>query len=107
MYDSIYEVERIDYVAFIRGIKSDYRIVKTTDFEDCEITEVHSKLTNKLLGARVSHKNSAPEQYYIFAIPEAEESTPVTPRTNIILETREQVQAFFNAIKKLREKKND
>ena len=43
-----------------------------------------------------------PEEYYIFKLPEPDEWGDAIPKRKIILETEEEVQAFFDALSKLK-----
>ena len=107
--NAIYEVEAQDYKNFIEQIKPEYKIIKEVklDWKTTQI-QVRSKITNHLLAARTydsrhGNKQRDPERYYIYETPLAEESLPPTPKYKLNLETREEVQAFFTALSKMRE----
>lgn len=106
---AMYEVSRDEYKSFIEQIKPECRRVEL-DKLDWRLTaaKVYSVKSGRCLASRVfDHRqevnNPEPERYYIFEIPEANESLPPIPKLKINLETREQVQAFFNAVSKHKE----
>ena len=41
--------------------------------------------------------------YYIFSLPNKEESVEVKPRVKVVLNTKEEVQAVINGLKEIRE----
>lgn len=113
MDNSIYEVTREDYKAFVPTIKPEYRDVKTeqigTTHEACKI---YSKKTGKCLCSRVSYiadyGEVEPERYYIFEMPDDEERLPPIPVIKITLDNKEDVQKFFNFLaEKNKENNND
>ena len=96
----IYEVGRADYAAFVEGIKPSARDIRIEEEGATVFTNIYSASRNMLLCGRASNPD-IPEKYYIYASPTAEESQPQIPKTRLVLETREQVQAFFDIISKL------
>ena len=57
----------------------------------------HNKNTNKLLCAReYCSLEDVPEKYYIFEIPDNDERQAPIPKYQLKLETKEEVQAFFD-----------
>lgn len=101
----IYEVSRAEYAAFVETIKPAVRQIKVQEQEETTITEIYSNLRNELLCARYSFKES-PEKYYVINLPTAEESQPPVPKTQIVLETKEQVQTLMDALAKTNGGKN-
>ena len=95
MDNSIYEVTREDYKGFVNQIKPECRDVK---IEKIGTTHVAAKVFSKKTG----------EKYYIFEMPDWDERCEPVPVRKLVLETKEEVQAFFDAIAKLqKEKQND
>lgn len=115
MDDSIFEVSREEYKSFVDEIKPEYRRVEEIDLDKWHrATKIFSKKTGKCLTSRVTHitqneERHEPEKYYIFEMPDNDERRAPIPRVKIVLETKEEVQAFFDGIKKLKEqeKSND
>lgn len=98
MNDDLYEVERDEYVSFVSEINPNMREVKTEQLANYIWTRIYSKNTNKLLCARKLWNDHSDEKYFIYEIPEDDERVPPKPIQHITLETREEVQAFFNAL---------
>lgn len=100
MDNSIYEVERDDYVGFIGQLNKTMMEVEEQYLDDCTFMKIKSKSTGKLLCTRIIPENGD-EHYFIFEMPEENERIKPTPVMKVNLETREQVQEFFNALNKL------
>lgn len=108
--NDIYEVERDEYVTFIGQLNKQMMDVEEYSQEDQTSIKIYSKATNKLLCTRVIfHDESGEEKYYIFEYPEEDEK--ISPRAvmKVTLDTKEQVQAFFDALNTLQKEahKND
>lgn len=112
MDDSIFEVSRAEYKSFVEEIKPEFRRVEEIKLDKWhKATKIFSKKTGKCLTSRVTHliddeEDHEPEKYYIFEIPDDDERRAPIPRTRIVLETKEEVQAFLDGMKKLKEKDN-
>ena len=114
-YNNIFSVSRKEYTAFIEQIKNECKRVEVEKLDKwTTATKVYSIKTNKCLCSRVSSENRVegqehiPERYYVFEMPDADERKAPIPKIRLNLETREEVQAFFNAISKMRkEHEND
>lgn len=109
-YNDIFSVSRQEYISFVEQIKPEYRKIETIDNKDSIITNLISKKTNKCLCSRLSYnkESNKPEEYFIFEMPDNDERQAPIPKYQLKLNTREEVQAFFNAISTLRkEHKND
>lgn len=115
MNDSIYEVTRSDYVSFVEQIKPEFRDVQVSEIGTNHIAaKIYSKKTGKCLCSRVGYsgniddENYTTEKYYIFEMPDNEERRAPIPKVQLKLETKEEVQAFFNFLaQQNKEKKND
>lgn len=113
MDNSIYEVTREDYKGFVNQINPECRDVRAEEIGDTHIaTKIYSKKTGKCLCSRVAYSadygNPDPEKYYIFEMPDDDERCAPIPVQRITLTSKEEVQAFFDAVKKLQEEqKND
>ena len=107
MSEDIYQVERDDYVGFVRQLKPDSCDMKVIENSDYTIAEMYSKLTGALLCSRkVPVDEDAETLYYIYTMPEPSERQAAKPVRKLRLETREEVQAFFDVISKIY-KEND
>lgn len=97
---NIYEVERDDYVGFIGQLNKQMMDVEQFYEEDMSIMKIKSKATGKHLCTRII-SNDGDEHYYVFNMPEDNERIAPRPVMKVTLETKEQVQDFFNALNKL------
>lgn len=100
MDNSIYEVERDDYAGFIGQLNKEMMDIEKFYESDLTIIKIKSKKTGTHLCTRII-PNSGEEHYYVFNMPEDEERIAPTPVMKIKLNTKEEVQAFFDAINKL------
>ena len=106
MDNEIYEVSRDEYVGFNDQIKLEYKETAIFHLEDCTIIKVISKKTCKHLCTRVIPEEDA-EHYYVFNMPDDDERQPGKPIKKIVLETKEEVQTFFDILSKVsKENKN-
>ena len=109
--NDIYEVERDDYLAFIGQLNKKLMDAEQYFKEDRTLIKVKSKSTGKHLCTReIIHKeNEDEEKYYIFNYPENNERLAPKPIRQITLDTKEDVQAFFDILGKIQrgEIKND
>ena len=100
MDNSIYEVERDDYVGFIGQLNKEKCDVEKFYEEDLTILKIKSKATGTHLCTRIIPQ-SGDEHYYVFNMPADDERIAPKPVMKIRLDTKEEVQTFFNAINKL------
>ena len=108
MDNNIYEVTRDDYKGFVSQIKPECRDVRIEEIGDTHIAaKIYSKKTGKCLCSRVAYSadygDPDPEKYYIFEMPDDDERCAPIPVQRITLTSKEEVQAFFDAVKKLQE----
>lgn len=110
MIENVYEVEREDYKGFLDQINKDAKIIKEEQNEGIKWTKVYSKTNNKLLCTKetfFTNDRFGEEHYYVFEMPPEEDRIAAKPVQKIVLENKEQVQAFFNALSQLtKERKN-
>ena len=110
--NSIYEVTRNEYKGFIEQIKPEHRRVETVEIDDRHTaTKTFSINTGKCLCSRLTYiadyGEPEPEKYYIFEMPENYERQAPIPKRQIVLESKEEVQAFFDFLaKQIKEEKN-
>lgn len=110
--ESIYEVTRADYTSFVEQIKPECRRVEVVELDKFHTaTKIYSKNTNKCLCSRVTYTyecdDPEPEVYYIFEMPESSERQPPIPKMRITLNSKEEVQKFFDYFAAQRKEKNN
>lgn len=112
--NSIFEVTRNEYMSFVEQIKPECREIKIMQIDERhEATKTYSRKTGKCLCSRTTYVakygDPEPEMYYIFEMPEDDERQAAIPKYQLKLESREEVQAFFDFISQQlnKEKKND
>ena len=107
MDDSIYEVTRDEYACFMGQINKKKVEVKIEQIPDYKAIKVYSKKTKTHLCTRTvpqEEKEQLDEHYYIFNDPDKSEMQQPKPVQKIVLETREEVQTFFEILSKLSKK---
>ena len=100
MDNSIYEVERNDYVGFIGQLNKEMCDVEKFYEQDMTILKIKSKTTGTHFCTRIIPQ-SGEEHYYVFNMPADNERIEPRGVRQITLETKEEVQAFFDALNKL------
>ena len=107
MDNNIYEVERDEYVGFIGQLNKQMCDVEQFYEEDMTIMKIKSKATGTHFCTRIIPEDGE-EHYFIFNMPADDERVAPKPIMKITLDTREDVQAFFDALNKLQlEAKNN
>lgn len=101
MSNEIYEVEREDYITFIGQLDMNKMDSEQYHYEDCDIVKIVSIKTNKHLCTRITDHINQKETYFIFNYPDDDERREPKAVCKIKLDSREEVQAFFDAISKL------
>lgn len=99
MDNSAYEVLREDYVHFLDTIKPEARRLEEVEKDNYLTVNTYSKTYGTLLCSRVIPKDGI-AQYYIFAMPQKEDARQPKAYQQITLETKEEVNAFFDIINK-------
>ena len=113
MDNSIYEVSRSEYKGFVDEIKSECRRIEVEEINPTHIAaKIYSKKTGKCLCSRVAYSaeygEPEPEKYYIFEMPDDDERNAPKPTVQVVLSSKEEVQAFFDFVaKKIREEKEN
>ena len=106
MDNSIYEVERDDYVGFIGQLNKQMMDVEQAYKDDSNILSIYSKNTGKHLCTRIISQDGT-EKYYVINMPEDNERIAPRRVRQIKLETQEEVQAFFDVLNKIQKEKKD
>jgi len=106
MDNSIYEVGRDEYAGVIGQINPKTSDIETYHEEYGTVIKIKNKegvhFTTRIIS------NDGEEQYYVFTLPQGEDCLPPKAIRKITLDTKEEVQAFFDALNKLqKEQKND
>lgn len=109
--NSIYEVTRNEYKGFIEQIKPECKRVETVEIDKTHTaTKTFSINTGKCLCSRLTYTadygKPEPEKYYVFEMPENYERQAPIPKQQIVLETKEEVQAFFDFLAKKAKEEN-
>jgi len=106
MDNSIYEVERDDYAGFIGQLNKEMMDVEQFYEENATIMKIISKATGQHLCTRII-PDEGEEHYYVFNMPLPEERVAPKSVLKIILDDKEQVQNFFNALNKMQQEKTN
>lgn len=104
--NEIFKVIREDYKAFVERFLPGAVMVEEEEYKEGKILKVYSNKTNKLLCAQTMTEEGN-SSYYIFEYPEDDEWGPPIPKYKLELQTKEEVQAFFDALAKLRKQKDE
>lgn len=106
MDKNIFKVERDEYAGLIGEMKVDCFDMEKDYQENDTYIRLRSKKTGKLITERIIH-NDSEEEYYIFELPDDDERQAPKRIRQYKLETKEEVQAFFDILNKLQKKEND
>lgn len=104
--NATYEFSRDEYVTFIGQLDKTKMKIEYEKEGDLAILKVRSMATGKHLTSRII-PDEGEEHYYIFNSPEDDERVPPKPVMKVKLETREEVQNFFNLLSKLTKEHKD
>jgi len=109
---SIYEVSRNEYKGFVEQIKPECRRVEIRKVDETHTAaEIFSINTGKCLCSRITYSadygEPEPEKYYVFEMPEKYERQAPIPKQQLVLKTKEEVQAFFDFLAKKIKKENN
>ena len=103
MGENIYEVSRDEYVGFVTQINPTARTVKVEENEGVQWIKTYSVTTGKLLCTReiyLKEDSEGEEHYYVFEFPPNEDRIAPQVVRKITLDTKEEVQAFFDVLSK-------
>ena len=108
MNESIFLVEREDYKSLIERLKVEKIRTEKVEEREYTIIKIFGIDSNECICSRKAYTNGTkPEEYYIFKFPKDDEWGPPVPKRKVVLETKEEVQAFFNALSKLQKEKEN
>ena len=103
--NNIYEVERDDYVGFLDQLRPDARNIRQEHNEGVTWIKTFSKQYGNLLCTREIY-DEGEEHYYIFEMMHDDERQTPKAKRKIRLDTREEVQAFFDILSKISKGEN-
>ena len=106
MSNDIYEVTRDEYAGFIGQLNKQIMDVEQSYQEDMTIFKIKSKNTGIHLCTRIIPEEGE-EHYFIFNMPADDERVAPKPVLKIMLDNKEDVQTFFNALNKLQQEKHN
>ena len=107
MDESIYEVTRDEYVGFLGEFRKEAGEVETQYQDNITTLSIISKKTGKKVCARKIDQDTGEEVYYIFNMPDDDERCAAKPFRKITLDTKEEVQAFFDVLNQLTKEQKD
>ena len=102
MDTNIYEVTKTEYKAFIEQLIPGSMKIEEIHKDNCKKIRLISKKTKQLICERIVTESET--QYFIYTIPDDEERRAPITKLQLQLNSREEVQNFFNLISNL---KND
>ena len=106
MSNDIYEVSRDEYAGFIGQLNKQMCDVEQFFEDGVTIMKIKSKTTGTHFCTRIIPEDDV-EHYFIFNMPEDNERVAPKPVMKVTLETKKEVQAFFDALNKLQQEKAD
>lgn len=108
MNKELFSVSRGEYADFFKGLKISMVDIINENTESFMETTTYSKKSRKKLCSRICYKDmETPEEYYIFEIPDAEESVEYIPGVKVTLTSKEQVQKVLEYISAERKKQEN
>lgn len=102
MNKEIYQVERDEYVGLVREMKTSCFDMEKEYSDD----GIHIKLVSKRTGQTMTERIIDEEQnetYYIYVLPENDERMASKKIRRYCLESKEEVQTFFDILNKLQQ----
>ena len=105
MYNEMYEVSRDEYTGVVGQINPAYTNIEINHEDEYTIIRIVRKNGTELTARIIP--NEGEERYYVINLPSKEESLPLKPVQKFVLETKEEVQAFFDILNKLQHKEKE
>ena len=100
MSNDIYEVSRDEYAGFIGQLNKQMCDIEQYFEDEMTIIKIKSKATGTHFCTRIIPENDV-EHYFVFNMPADNERVAPKPVMKVTLETKEEVQTFFDALNKL------
>ena len=102
MDNELFEVTRDQYVGFLNQIKKEAKKSEVEEDDDGITVKTYSVTYGTHFATRYTPKaEDKNEQYYVFNMPSDDERCAPKPIKKIVLETKEEVQEFFDALSKI------
>lgn len=106
-YKEWLEVSKNEYRGYIDQLKTDKVYSEKQTFENgTEALDIISYKTGKVLCGIIQPPEEE-AKYYVFEMPDNDERKPAPAKRQVVLETKEEVQAFLELLNKLKEGKVD
>lgn len=102
MNKEIYQVERDEYVGLVREMKTSCFDMEKEYSDDGTHIKLVSKRTGQTMTERIIDEEQN-ETYYIYVLPENDERTAPKKIRRYCLESKEEVQTFFDILNKLQQ----
>ena len=106
MDNSIYEVTRDEYAGFIGQLNKQMCDVEQFFEDGITIMKIKSKATGMHFCTRIIPEDDI-EHYFIFNMPADNERIAPKPVRKVTLETKEEVQTFFDILNKIQRGENN
>lgn len=107
MNKEVYEVTKDEYTGFVDQMLPEACLVKRADTRIRTSQIILSKKNKKLLCKQEFDKQTNTMHYYVYNMPDDDERRPAPAKRIMNLQTREEVQAFLNAISKIQKEKEE
>ena len=104
MNEDIYEVDKEDYLGFLKTLKPDCFIETQNKIDDWHYEIIETSILTKKITCKkkvtldFNKQYVISEIYYIINLPESEETQEPTGKLHIELKTPEELKAFFKII---------
>lgn len=99
MNDDMYKVEYEDYLGFVNQLKKGIFNSKVEEYDTKKRLEIISNKTGKVLAAQEVYSNEE-NAFFIYEMPDDDERRAPPKVRKIVLETEEEVKAFFELLNK-------
>jgi len=106
MREEIYSVSRDEYVGFVKQLIPSHMHTEHIENDDGTASlKIYSNRDDTLIAEQYLN-NDEYYEFYIYNMPDNKDRRAAKPVQKIILETQEEVQAFFEILNKAMGKKN-
>lgn len=106
MFEDTYEVSREEFRGFVQQIKPECIDSINLNYEDYYEVKLVSKDGQRHFASIKQYPKEEDVHYFVYEMPLVDESQAAKPVRTIVLETKEEVKAFFKALKEAQEKNN-
>ena len=97
--NDIYSVTYEDYIGFVNQLKKGSYNSKIEEYDEKKRLEIVSNKTGKTLAAQEANSDGT-LSFFVYEMPDDDERREAPKVRRIVLETEEEVQAFFNILAK-------